>query len=95
MRAVPLNEHLVAVMSCNIVAQQVTQLLPECDLVGELRDLLSTQDEMITTYIEGKHAGSKRIDDLLHKLESLQKRNQEIANAISQKQVEKGHKPKH
>lgn len=75
------DHHLIACLGTNLASQMIVDLLPECDLSDELNELLNAQFEVLTTYIEGEHYGTKSLNEILDKVSATKIQIQEMKNA--------------
>lgn len=60
------DHHTLAVLTGSVVASSLTDLLPEGDIIDELKNLLTIQTEIIMHQIEGRHYGSNNLDNYIN-----------------------------
>lgn len=58
-----LDEQLAGIWNACVASNAIIKLLPESDLVEELKELLETQQEILKFYLRGRHYGSDRLDN--------------------------------
>lgn len=60
--AQPIDPHLLALIAGSGAACHVSSLLPDSDLVDQMRDILYVQNEIFSHIIQSKHFGTDSLN---------------------------------
>jgi len=78
------DPHLFAIYYANLAALEVSEALPECDLVVQLEELLCVQQELIEHLFEGKHYGSDRLKSFVEYTNNLKYEMRKLKDAVEE-----------
>lgn len=68
---IPTNSHLFAVLvGCN-TAQELAELLPECDISDQIIMVLETQCQIIMDIVNNRHFGDDALDDFVETMKAM------------------------
>jgi hypothetical protein len=65
--------HIMAMFIASTVACEIIELLPETDLIAELKIILETQYDLFCHFVDNKHFGTERIEDFIEYADETQK----------------------
>lgn len=75
-----LEPHVFAILKAADTACEIVELLPECDMVEELKMVVNIQHEILCEMVNGRHFGSSQLeryisylDDTLQNAERIRK----------------------
>jgi hypothetical protein len=63
--------HYMAAFKASSVALQIAEMLPHCDLISELVNVLTVQLDLFLHMLEGKHYGTNSLADYCSYLDEL------------------------
>lgn len=82
---IKVEPHVFAVVSSSNIACEVAELLPECDLGEELKQILSIQHEILLEMIQGRHFGTAQLENFISYLDETQQNVKRIKYATRQR----------
>jgi len=60
-----IEPHFCAVVAASSAACDLLEVLPECDLIDEMKNLIHIQFDLLAHLLEGKHYGTDNINNFI------------------------------
>lgn len=71
MKKLNIDHHFFAAYNAGSTTLQILEILPDCDYVEEIRNIMVFQHEIFNHILDGKHYGTNSLDEFLSYMEEL------------------------